>query len=71
MPKKLVEDPQFFNLHLNKMLEDGIIGEKIGNAFGQWYLYENVVKSIYIDSCHLFLYFILVMHGFVLRITWL
>ena len=63
MPKELVEDPQSCIDHLYKMLEDGIIGEKIGNAFGQWYLYGNPVRSTYVDLCHLFLYSILVTDG--------
>ena len=44
MPKELVEDPQSCIQHLYKMLEDGIIREKIGNAFSQWYLYGNLVR---------------------------
>ena len=52
MPKELVEDPQSCIQHLYKMLEDGIIGEKIGNAFGRWYLYGNLIRSTCIIVCH-------------------
>lgn len=63
LPQYLVEDPQSCIDHLYKMLKDMIIGEKIGNTFGQWYLYGNLVRLTYIDSCHLFLYYILIIRG--------
>ena len=52
MAKELIENPQSCIQHLYKMLEDMIIREKIGNTFGQWYLYEKLVRSTFIIVCH-------------------
>ena len=40
-PKKLLKDPDACMQYLHAQLEDGTIGQHIGNAFGQWYLYGN------------------------------
>jgi hypothetical protein len=45
MPKELIEDPVSCIQHLYKMLKDGVIGKKIGNAFGQRYLYGHLIRS--------------------------
>ena len=41
VPKELVDDPDACMQYLHQQLEDGTIGQHIGNAFGQWYLYGN------------------------------
>jgi hypothetical protein len=38
-PKELLDDPDACMQYLHAQLEDGTLGQKIGNAFGQWYLY--------------------------------
>ena len=40
-PKELLNNPQECMQYLHAQLEDGTIGQRIGNAFGQWYLYGN------------------------------
>jgi hypothetical protein len=41
VPKSLLDDPDGCMQYLHKQLEDGTIGQRIGSAFGQWYLYGN------------------------------
>ena len=41
VPKDLIDDPDACMQFLHQQLEDGTIGQHIGNAFGQWYLYGN------------------------------
>jgi len=43
VPKHLVDDPDACMAFLLKQLKDGIIGQRIYSAFGQWYLYGNQV----------------------------
>jgi len=43
VPKHLVDDPDAYMAFLLKQLKDGIIGQRIYSAFGQWYLYGNQV----------------------------
>ena len=40
-PRELLNDPHECMQYLHAQLEDGTIGQRIGNAFGQWYLYGN------------------------------
>lgn len=40
-PRELLNDPHEYMQYLHAQLEDGTIGQRIGNAFGQWYLYGN------------------------------
>ena len=40
-PKHLLNDPVECMQYLHKQLEDGTLGQRIGNAFGQWFLYGN------------------------------
>ncbi len=40
-PKELLDDPDACMQYLHAQLEDGTLGQKIGNAFGQWYLYSS------------------------------
>lgn len=40
-PRELLKDPQECMQYLHAQLEDGTIGQRIENAFGQWYLYGN------------------------------
>lgn len=63
MFKELVEDPQFCIEYLYKMLEGEIIGKKTDTTFGQWYFYENLVRSTYVVICHSLLYVILVIYN--------
>ena len=41
VPIELVNDPDACMQFLHQQLEDGTIGQRIGSAFGQWYLYGN------------------------------
>jgi hypothetical protein len=40
-PKELLNDYDACMKYLHAQLEDNTIGQRIGNAFGQWYLYGN------------------------------
>ena len=64
VPKELLDDPDACMQYMHKQLEDGIIMQCIGSAFGQWYLYDNVhVFSSHVVFMLLFpteiLYFVL------------
>ena len=54
VPKDLLDDPDACMQYLHKQLEDGTIGQRIGSAFGQWYLYGNaqVFSSLAMFSCY-------------------
>jgi hypothetical protein len=41
VPKELLDDLDACMQYMHKQLEDGAIGQCIGSAFGQWYLYDN------------------------------
>jgi hypothetical protein len=63
MPKELLDDPDACMQYLHKQLEDGTIGQHIGTAFGQWYLYGNAQVfdhmpcSSVSQGCSMLLYF--------------
>ena len=49
MPKDLIEDPDACIQFLHKMVEEGTLGVKLGSAFGQWYLYDNSVRTLLLE----------------------
>ena len=52
MPKDLLEDPRACIQFLHRMVEEGTLGVKLGSAFGQWYLYGNSVRDVYVFVLH-------------------
>ena len=58
VPKNLLDDLDACMQYLHKQLEDGIIGHRIGSAFGQWYLYGNaqVLSSLAMFSSYIIVY---------------
>lgn len=44
MPKKVVDNSYACMQYLHEQLEDGTFGQCIGNVFGQWYLYSNMLS---------------------------
>ena len=46
LPKDLLNEPEACMQFLHKMVEDGSLVVKIGNAFGRWYLYSNLVRIV-------------------------
>ena len=55
VPKDLIDDPDACMQYLHEQLEDGSIGQRIGSAFGQWYLYGNT-QVCYSHSISMFFF---------------